>query len=112
MVVGHSALGAQRWLHVGPIGVQPSEVMKIGVVLALARYYQGLSARDAVWSWKLAIPALLILAPAALVAKQPDLGTALLIAFTGVAMMFVGGADLEGAGRGGSWARWWRCRRW
>ena len=91
MVVGHAALGAQRWLHVGPVGVQPSEVMKIGVVLALARYYQGLSARDAAWSWKLAVPALLILAPAALVAKQPDLGTALLIAFTGVAMMFVGG---------------------
>ena len=91
MVVGHAALGAQRWLHVGPVGVQPSEVMKIGVVLALARYYQGLSARDATWSWKLVVPALLILAPAALVAKQPDLGTALLIAFTGVAMMFVGG---------------------
>ncbi len=91
MAVGHSALGAQRWLHVGPVGVQPSEVMKIGVVLALARFYQGLSARDATWSWKLIIPAGLILAPAALVAKQPDLGTALLIAFTGVAMMFVGG---------------------
>ncbi len=91
MVVGHSALGAQRWLHVGPIGVQPSEVMKIGIVLALARFYQGLSARDAVWSWKLVIPAGLILIPAALVAKQPDLGTALLIVFTGVAIMFVAG---------------------
>ena len=91
MVVGHSALGAQRWLHVGPIGVQPSEVMKIGIVLALARFYQGLSAQDAVWSWKLVIPAGLILIPAALVAKQPDLGTALLIVFTGVAIMFVAG---------------------
>ncbi len=91
MVVGHSALGAQRWLHVGPVGVQPSEVMKVGLVLALARFYHGLSAREAVWSWKLVVPALLIAAPAALVVKQPDLGTGLLIAFTGLAMMFVAG---------------------
>ena len=89
--VGHSALGAQRWLHIGPVGVQPSEVMKIGLVLALARYYHGLSAREAVFSWKLLIPCVLIGAPAVLVAKQPDLGTALLIAFTGLAMMFVAG---------------------
>ncbi|MBE7218884.1 MAG: FtsW/RodA/SpoVE family cell cycle protein, partial [Caulobacteraceae bacterium] len=104
MVVGHSALGAQRWLHVGPIGVQPSEVMKIGLVLALARFYQGLSARDAVWSWKLVIPAVLILAPAALVAKQPDLGTALLIVFTGVAMMFVAGLTWKVLAAGAAFA--------
>jgi rod shape determining protein RodA len=91
MVVGHSALGAQRWLHVGPVGVQPSEVMKVGLVLALARFYQGLTAEQAVFSWRLLIPCALIGAPALLVAKQPDLGTALLIAFTGLAMMFVAG---------------------
>ena len=90
-VVGHSAMGAQRWLHVGPIGVQPSEVMKIGLVLALARFYHSTSARDAVWSWKLLFPAALIGMPFLLVAKQPDLGTALLIAFTGAAVMFVAG---------------------
>lgn len=90
-VVGHSAMGAQRWLHVGPIGVQPSEVMKIGLVMALARFYHGVSAKDAVWSWKLLFPAALIGMPFVLVAKQPDLGTALLIAFTGAAVMFVAG---------------------
>ena len=54
--------------------------MKIGLVLALARFYHGLSARAAGLSWWLLIPAALIAAPAALVAKQPDLGTAMLIA--------------------------------
>ena len=88
---GHAALGAQRWLKLGPVGVQPSEVMKVGLVLALARFYHSTSAKDARWSWKLAFPLALIGAPAALVVKQPDLGTALLIGFTGVAMMFLAG---------------------
>ena len=90
-VVGHSALGAQRWLHVGPIGVQPSEVMKVGLVLALARFYHGVSAKDARLSWKLLIPCALIGVPTLLVAHQPDLGTALLLVFTGAAVMFVAG---------------------
>jgi rod shape determining protein RodA len=47
MVVGHSALGAARWLKIGPIHLQPSEIMKIGLVLALARFYHGLSAKEA-----------------------------------------------------------------
>ena len=90
-VLGHTALGAQRWLKFGPVTIQPSEIMKIGIVLALARFYHGLPAKDARLSWKLLIPAALIAAPVLLVAKQPDLGTALLIAFTGAAMMFVAG---------------------
>ncbi len=65
--------------------------MKIGVVLALARFYHGVSANDARLSWKLLIPAALIGAPVVLVAHQPDLGTAMLIALTGAAVMFVAG---------------------
>ena len=45
MVVGHSSLGAARWLKLGPVHLQPSEIMKIGLVLALARFYHGLSAK-------------------------------------------------------------------
>ncbi|HZV63745.1 MAG TPA: FtsW/RodA/SpoVE family cell cycle protein, partial [Telluria sp.] len=60
--------GARRWLHVG-IDIQPSEIMKIGLVLALARFYHGLSGKSAQLSWWLLVPALLILAPVALVAK-------------------------------------------
>jgi len=94
-VVGHSALGAQRWLDIGPIRIQPSEIIKIGLVLALARFYHTLSGRNARLSWWLLIPAALIGLPAALVAKQPDLGTALLIAATGGVMMILAGLSLR-----------------
>jgi rod shape determining protein RodA len=94
-VVGHSTMGAQRWLDIGPIRIQPSEVIKVGLVLALARFYHGLSAQRARWSWWLLIPAALIGAPAALVAHQPDLGTAVLIAATGGLMMILAGLSLR-----------------
>ena len=98
---GHAALGAQRWINIGPIhDFQPSEVMKIGLVLALARFYHGVSARRARLSWWLLVPAFLILAPAALVMKEPDLGTALLIIATGAAIMILAGLDLRIIGIG------------
>lgn len=90
-VVGHHALGAQRWLQLGPITIQPSEIMKIGLVLALARFYHGLSSKSATLSWWLLVPALLILAPVGLVAKQPDLGTAMLILMTGGIVVMLAG---------------------
>jgi rod shape determining protein RodA len=89
--VGETRMGAQRWLAIGPFSFQPSEIMKIGIVLALARFYHGASAQAARWSWKLLIPLSMIAVPVALVAHQPDLGTSLLILFTGVAIMFVAG---------------------
>ncbi len=93
---GHSSLGAQRWLNLGPIhDFQPSEVMKIGLVLALARFYHSLSAKSARLSFWLLIPAALILMPAALVMKEPDLGTALLIVAIGAAVMILAGLDLR-----------------
>jgi len=88
---GDSAKGAQRWLEIGPLRFQPSEVMKIGIVLALARFYHGMSADNARASWWLLIPAILIALPTLLVAHQPDLGTSLLILFTGVAIMILAG---------------------
>jgi rod shape determining protein RodA len=95
VVVGHSTMGAQRWLDIGPLRIQPSEVIKIGLVMALARFYHGLSASRARWSWWLLIPAGLIGVPAALVAHQPDLGTAVLIAATGGTMMILAGLSLR-----------------
>src|SRR5690606_16033317 len=71
--------------------IQPSEIMKVGIVLGLARYYHGCSAQDARFSWKLLIPAAMIGVPVLLVAHQPDLGTAMLIAMTGLAIMFMAG---------------------
>jgi rod shape determining protein RodA len=90
-LVGDISLGAQRWLQLGPLRFQPSEVMKIGLVLALARYYHGLSSESARLSWRLLIPAAMIGVPFLLVAKQPDLGTAILIASTGGAIMMLAG---------------------
>jgi rod shape determining protein RodA len=90
-VVGDVSLGAQRWLSIGSFRFQPSEVMKIGVVLALARYYHGLSADSARLSWRLLVPLVMIGAPVLLVAHQPDLGTAVLIAATGLAIVVLAG---------------------
>jgi rod shape determining protein RodA len=90
-LVGRTTMGAQRWLQLGPIGIQPSEIMKIGVVLALARFYHSLSGKSAQLSWWLLIPAILILLPVGLVAKQPDLGTAMLILMTGGMMVVLAG---------------------
>ncbi|MFN3536796.1 MAG: rod shape-determining protein RodA [Brevundimonas sp.] len=88
---GYTAMGAQRWLDLGFMRLQPSEIMKVGIVLALARWYHGTSAQDAKLSWKLLIPIAMIGAPVLLVAHQPDLGTAMLIALTGAAIMFMAG---------------------
>ncbi|HEX3701364.1 MAG TPA: rod shape-determining protein RodA [Phenylobacterium sp.] len=91
LVVGHHALGAQRWLQAGPVQIQPSEIMKVGLVLALARFYHSASGRTARWSWWLLWPAFLILVPVALIFKQPDLGTAILVLLTGGVVMILGG---------------------
>jgi rod shape determining protein RodA len=90
-LMGDISLGAQRWLQIGPLRMQPSEIMKIGVVLALARYYHGLSGDSARLSWRLLVPVAMIGLPVLLVAHQPDLGTAVLIAATGGAMMVLAG---------------------
>ena len=83
--------GAKNWLNLGFTRIQPAEFMKLGLVLALARWYHSHSAEDARWSWKLLIPAGMIGVPFLLIAKQPDLGSAMIIGLTGAAMMFVAG---------------------
>jgi len=95
-LVGDTTMGAQRWLSIPGLGrFQPSEIMKIGIVLAMARFYHGISAQDAKWSWKLLGPALLILVPAVLIMHQPDLGTAMLIILTGGAVMVLAGLSMK-----------------
>ena len=89
--LGYHALGATRWLDLGFTRIQPSEIMKIGVVLALARWYHGASAKEASFHWKLVFPVGIIGLPFLLVAHQPDLGSAMLIGMTGAAIMFVAG---------------------
>ncbi len=90
-VVGETRMGATRWLSVGPVSLQPSEIMKVAIILALARYYHQLDPRKTGTVLWVLPPLVMIGAPVALVMHQPDLGTAMLIAFAGVAVMFLGG---------------------
>jgi len=89
--LGYVAGGARNWLNLGFIRIQPAEFMKLGLVLALARWYHNHTAQEARWSWKLLIPAGMIGLPFILVAKQPDLGSAMIIGLTGGAIMVLAG---------------------
>jgi rod shape determining protein RodA len=93
-LLGQVSGGSQRWLDIGVIRLQPSEFMKLAIVLVLARYYQSLP-RGFETRLNALLPALALIAfPAALVMLQPDLGTALAITFGGVVVMFLAGVRL------------------
>ena len=89
--IGETRGGAQRWIDLGFMTLQPSELMKIGVVMALAFYYDWLEERRISHPLWVLIPIAVILLPAFLVLGQPDLGTALLIIMGGAIMMFIAG---------------------
>ena len=93
-VVGSIGMGAQRWINLGIIKLQPSELMKVGLALALARYFHGISTEDVRRIPYLFVPLMLIAMPSALVLKQPDLGTALFLIMMGGAVFFVAGVRL------------------
>ena len=90
-IAGSIGMGAQRWINLGFIKLQPSELMKVGLVLALARYFHGRSLEEVRRLRHLVIPALMVGVPAAMVLKQPDLGTALFLVMTGGAVFFIAG---------------------
>lgn len=93
--VGAMGGGSQRWLEVGPIRLQPSELMKPAVVLALAKFYSELPV-GMVGTWRSLVPAGVIIAlPVGLVLMQPDLGTSLAIIFGGVLVMFLAGLPMR-----------------
>lgn len=89
--VGHVGLGAQRWIALGPLQIQPSEMMKITLVLALARYLHGSSVEDVSKPLKLIVPLAMIAIPAALVLHQPNLGTATILVLDGCSLLFLAG---------------------
>ncbi|MEX2009572.1 MAG: FtsW/RodA/SpoVE family cell cycle protein, partial [Dongiaceae bacterium] len=93
-VAGDIGMGAQRWIDLKVFQLQPSEVMKVALVLALARYFHRLGAEEIGRPTRLALPVLLVLAPALLVLRQPDLGTAGMLLLVGAAMLFVAGVRL------------------
>ena len=92
-VMGHVGMGAQRWMRFGFLGIQPSELMKIALVMALARYFHGLEIEQIKKPLRLVAPSLLVLAPVGLVLLQPNLGTAILLVFASLAIFFVAGVQ-------------------
>lgn len=92
--VGTTGMGATRWIDLGVVSLQPSELMKISLILALARYFHGLSLEETgrfVW---LVPPVLMMAVPTLLVLRQPDLGTALLLAAGGSVILFLSGVRM------------------
>ena len=90
-VMGSMGMGAQRWIDFGFMRLQPSELAKLGIVMALAAYYEMLPEQNVSRPQWVALPLVLIALPVVLVLKQPDLGTAILIMLSGVTMMFLAG---------------------
>jgi rod shape determining protein RodA len=90
-VAGRVGLGAQRWIELGPLALQPSELMKIALVLALARYLHGLAPGEVSKPLKLFLPLAMIAVPVVLVLMQPNLGTATLLALCGALLLFLAG---------------------
>ncbi|MBO4521203.1 MAG: rod shape-determining protein RodA [Alphaproteobacteria bacterium] len=91
---GHDAMGAQRWLNLGVIRIQPSELMKIALILALARYFHGSSQQEITSISYMIIPSFMVLLPVVLVLKQPDLGTAVLMGAASVSLFFLVGVQM------------------
>ena len=116
---GSVGMGAQRWLEIGPLRLQPSEMMKISIVMMMAAYYDWLDIKRVSHPFWVLVAVALIVAPAFLVLIQPDLGTSLMIIgaggmvmfFAGVSLWYFGGVIAAGVGlvtlvfasRGTSW---------
>jgi rod shape determining protein RodA len=88
---GFMGMGAQRWIDLGVMKLQPSELMKIAVIMVLARCYHLQPKAELRSLIALLLPTAVILVPVALVLMQPDLGTALMIMMAGIAVIFLGG---------------------
>ena len=93
-VAGEIGMGAQRWVDLGFFQLQPSELMKVALVLALARYFHGLTHEETGRITYLLPPLLMIAAPALLVLRQPDLGTAMMLLFAGSGLLFLAGVRI------------------
>lgn len=90
--IGHTGMGAQRWLSIGPINIQPSEFIKIALVLALARYFAWMNSVELTQAKNYIVPTLLMLLPFGLIVLQPDLGTAISLGLITVGMFYIVGA--------------------
>ena len=90
---GVKSMGAQRWLDFGVARVQPSEFIRLGLILALARFYQSVYHSDVSRPMNLLIPLVMIGLPCLLIFRQPDLGTMIMLAVTGLSVVFLAGVQ-------------------
>ena len=97
MVIGRTGMGAQRWLAIGPFAFQPSELAKLSLTLALARYFAEDPKRGGYCLRDLAIPGIMVLIPLMFVLKQPDLGTALMLILTSALIVMIAGLRMRSA---------------
>ncbi|HSQ97419.1 MAG TPA: rod shape-determining protein RodA [Rickettsiales bacterium] len=90
---GHTAMGATRWIKIAGFSLQPSETMKLGLVIGLARYFSEKNIKEIKKNRNLIIPLIMILTPAMLVLKQPDLGTSFILIAIGGSIFFLVGVQ-------------------
>jgi len=93
-VLGHTAMGATRWINLGPLKFQPSELMKIGIVFALAKYFHNIDYRNIGKTQYLIIPILIVSVPLVVILKQPDLGTAMVLCLVALIILYLAGVKL------------------
>ena len=93
-ISGFVGMGAQRWINLGIFNVQPSELMKVAVVLALARYFHGGSIEEIERPTFLIPPLLMVAVPAFLILRQPDLGTTIMVVAASIGIFFAAGVRI------------------
>ena len=93
-IIGTFGKGAERWIRVFGISIQPSEIIKVAVIIALAKYYHNLKFSQIGKLYNLIIPFIIIAIPFFLVLIQPDLGTSLSIFLLGIIVMFISGVRI------------------
>ena len=93
-IVGKMGGGAQRWIAIGPVQIQPSEIMKVALVLALARFFHSATLEDVGRPTFLLVPLFMVMLPVGLVLMQPNLGTALMMLMIGGAIFLASGVRL------------------
>ncbi len=94
LVIGYKAMGAQRWIRIGGINFQPSELAKIGLILALSRFYHRLHFFDTTRIRAIFIPLFITLVPAVLILKQPNLGTTSIMLAIFISLSFLAGINI------------------
>ena len=94
-IFGITASGSQRWINLYFINLQPSELMKIAIIICFAKYYHRIQLSNVNRIKNIVVPILILFTPIVLVVGQPDLGTAILIALSGIIVLWLAGVNIK-----------------